>query len=212
MGCHFLLQNLPELPTTPYIPVPSTWVPTLLHPDLTSHEWEGPGGPTVSAPLVLLTLHLSTSSPGSAQLLLPGRPTCPLPGQLHTAGAHCLPQAADHSTRSSRSSPRPFQKNKARQPCGASMGLSRTGAHCLFLSHSFNKYLLSTNYMRLGFLGGSDGKESACDVGDVGSIPGLGRSPGKGNGYPVQRSCLENPYGQRSLACYSPWRVTKSWT
>ena len=53
--------------------------------------------------------------------------------------------------------------------------------------------------MQLGFLGGSDGKESACDVGDVGSIPGLGRSPGKGNGYLVQRSCLENPYGQRSL-------------
>ena len=59
--------------------------------------------------------------------------------------------------------------------------------------------------MRLGFLGGSDGKESACDVGDLGSIPGLGRCPGKGNGYPVQRSCLEHPYGQRSLASYSPW-------
>ena len=132
MGCHFLLQNPPELPTTPYIPIPSTWVPTLPHPDLTSHQWEGPGGPTVSAPLVLLTLRLSTSSPGSAQLLLLGRPTCPLPGQLHTAGTHCLPQAADHSTRSSRSSPRPFQKSKARQPRGAGMGLSRTGAHCLF--------------------------------------------------------------------------------
>ena len=39
----------------------------------------------------------------------------------------------------------------------------------------------------------SDGKESACDAGDLGSIPGLGRSPGEGNGNPLQYSCLENP-------------------
>ena len=38
----------------------------------------------------------------------------------------------------------------------------------------------------------SDGKESACNVGDPGSIPGSGRLPGEGNGYPVQYSCLEN--------------------
>ena len=44
-----------------------------------------------------------------------------------------------------------------------------------------------------GFPGGSDGKESACNVGDLGSIPGLGRSPGEGNGYALQYSCLENP-------------------
>ena len=37
-----------------------------------------------------------------------------------------------------------------------------------------------------------DGKESACNVGDTGSIPGSGRSPGEGNGYPLQYSCLEN--------------------
>ena len=43
-----------------------------------------------------------------------------------------------------------------------------------------------------GFPGGSDGKESACNVGDLGSIPGLGRSPGEGNSYPLQYSCLEN--------------------
>ena len=42
-------------------------------------------------------------------------------------------------------------------------------------------------------LGGLDGKESACSVGDLGSIPGLGRSSGEGNGYPLQYSCLENP-------------------
>ena len=45
----------------------------------------------------------------------------------------------------------------------------------------------------LGFPGGSDGKESACNVGDLGSIPGLGRYPGEGNGNPLQYSCLENP-------------------
>ena len=41
--------------------------------------------------------------------------------------------------------------------------------------------------------GGSDGKESACNVGDLGLIPGWGRSPEEGNGYPLQYSCLENP-------------------
>ena len=40
---------------------------------------------------------------------------------------------------------------------------------------------------------GADGKESACNVGNPGSIPGLGRSPGKGNGNPLHYSCLENP-------------------
>ena len=41
--------------------------------------------------------------------------------------------------------------------------------------------------------GGSEVKESACNVGDLGSIPGSGRSPGEGNGNPIQYSCLENP-------------------
>ena len=44
----------------------------------------------------------------------------------------------------------------------------------------------------MGFPGGSDGEESACNAGDLGSIPGLGRSPGEGKGYPLQYSCLEN--------------------
>ena len=43
------------------------------------------------------------------------------------------------------------------------------------------------------FLGGSDGKESPCSAGDPGLIPGLGRSPGEGNGNPFQYPCLENP-------------------
>ena len=45
----------------------------------------------------------------------------------------------------------------------------------------------------MGFSCGSDGKESACNVGDPSSNPGLGRSPGEGNGNPLQYSCLENP-------------------
>ena len=44
-----------------------------------------------------------------------------------------------------------------------------------------------------GFPGGSDGKESTCSVGDPGLTPGSGKSPGEGNGYPLQYSCLENP-------------------
>ena len=47
--------------------------------------------------------------------------------------------------------------------------------------------------MNGGFSSGSDGKESACNTGDQGSIPGSGRSPGEGNGNPLQYSCLENP-------------------
>ena len=56
-----------------------------------------------------------------------------------------------------------------------------------------------------GFPGGSDGKESTCNVGDLDSTPELGRSPGGGNGNPFQYSCLENPHGHRSLVGYSPW-------
>ena len=55
-----------------------------------------------------------------------------------------------------------------------------------------------------GFPGGSDGKESTCNVGDLGLIPGLKRSPGRGLGNPLQYSCLENPHG-RSLVGYHPW-------
>ena len=57
----------------------------------------------------------------------------------------------------------------------------------------------------LSFPGGSDGKESACNTGDVGWIPGAGRSSGKGNGSPLQYSCLENSVDKRSLVGYSPW-------
>ena len=54
------------------------------------------------------------------------------------------------------------------------------------------KQISTTGKEREGFPGGSDGKASAYSVGDPGSIPGLGRSPGEGNGNPLQYSCLEN--------------------
>ena len=62
-----------------------------------------------------------------------------------------------------------------------------------------------------GFPGGSDNKASVYNVGDTGSIPGLGRSPGEGNGNPLQDYCLENPMDRGA------WKATvhgvaKSWT
>ena len=63
----------------------------------------------------------------------------------------------------------------------------------------------------LGFPGGSHSKATTCDAGDLGSIPGSLRSPGEGNGNPLEYSCLENPMDRGA------WRATvhgvaKSWT
>ena len=77
-----------------------------------------------------------------------------------------------------------------------------------FLQYCFNHYILEYSlksgsviplvlffFLRiaLGFPSGSDSKASVCNTGDPGSIPGFGRSPGEGNGSPLQYSCLENP-------------------
>ena len=59
-----------------------------------------------------------------------------------------------------------------------------------------------TNIIYQGFPHGSVGKESACNAGDLGLIPGLGRSPGEGNGNPLQYFCLENPMDRGS------WQAT----
>ena len=69
---------------------------------------------------------------------------------------------------------------------------------------------LATGGVVGGFPCGSAGKESACNAGDLGLIPGLGRSPGGGHGNPLQYACLENPHGQRRLAGYNPWGHTES--
>ena len=68
------------------------------------------------------------------------------------------------------------------------------------LSHSLYQHCSQDSFfyrlmMAKGFPCGSAGKESACNEGDLGSIPGSGRSPGEGNGTPLHNSCLENPMG-----------------
>ena len=62
----------------------------------------------------------------------------------------------------------------------------------------------------MGFPDGSDGKESACNAGDPGLIPGLGRSPGEGNGNPLQYSCLEI-FKDRGAWWATIHEVAKSW-
>ena len=64
-------------------------------------------------------------------------------------------------------------------------------------------------YIYMGFPGDSVGKESTCNAGDPGSIPGWGRPPGERNGNPLQYSCPEKSQGQRSLVGYSPWSCKK---
>ena len=72
----------------------------------------------------------------------------------------------------------------------------------------FSLYI-SILYTMEGFPGGSEVKVSACNVGDPGSIPGSGRSPGEGNGNPLQYSCLADPM-ERSLVDYRPWGCKES--
>ena len=77
-----------------------------------------------------------------------------------------------------------------------------------FILHPANLAKLSfvTTFQTFGLPCGSAGKGSACNVGDLGSIPGLERSPGEGKGYPLQYSALEN-----SMDCiYSPWSHKES--
>ena len=63
----------------------------------------------------------------------------------------------------------------------------------------------------MGFPGDSNCKESTCNAGDLGSVPGLGRSPGGGHGHPLQYSCLENPIDRGAWRATVCW-VVKSWT
>ena len=54
-------------------------------------------------------------------------------------------------------------------------------------------------YINMGFPGGSDSRDSACNTGDPDSVPGLGRSPGEGNVNPLQHSCLQNSLGREAF-------------
>ena len=81
------------------------------------------------------------------------------------------------------------------------LGQSQGPESCLLMSKAEESHPSSTPSSRkyldgtlgLSFPGGSDGEEPGCNAGDWGSIPGLGRSPGGGNGNPLQYFCLENP-------------------
>ena len=73
----------------------------------------------------------------------------------------------------------------------------------IYINYLWHTYYI---YVYIGLHGGSANKESTCNVGDLGSIPGLERSPGEGNGYPFQYSDLEN-----SMNC-TVYGVAKSWT
>ena len=64
---------------------------------------------------------------------------------------------------------------------------------------------------KTGFPGSSDGKESACNVGDLSLIPGSGRSPGEGNGNPLQYSCLKNPMDRGAWQGIAH-SIAESWT
>ena len=75
-------------------------------------------------------------------------------------------------------------------------------AHSHLMKYINSIHIGKNQTIILVFPGGADGKESACNVGDPGSIPGSGRSPGGGNGNPLQCSCLENPMDRGA------WRVT----
>ena len=77
------------------------------------------------------------------------------------------------------------------------------------MTHLF--FLVSNICVYSLFPGNSDGKESACNAGDLGLIPGWGRSPGKGNGYLLQYFCLENSMDRGAWWAIVPG-VAKSWT
>ena len=90
-------------------------------------------------------------------------------------------------------------------PTHSSILAEKSGGYSLWGRRELDKMIAQLNTFTLGFPGGSDSKVSAHNAGDPGLIPGWGRSPGEGNGNPLQYSCLENPHGQRSLAGYSLW-------
>ena len=92
----------------------------------------------------------------------------------------------------------------ARSTTQLSGQLRKHPIHCWLLCH----YSEGGQDSNKNFPGGSDGKESACDAGDLGSIPGSRRSPGEGNGYLLPYSCLENSMDRGAWQVHG---VAKSW-
>ena len=79
---------------------------------------------------------------------------------------------------------------------------ARKGKHTLEKASMHSAIIIKMNSEPMGCPHSSVGKEWACNAGELGSIPGLGRSPGEGNGYPLQYTCLENPMDRGA------WRAT----
>ena len=119
------------------------------------------------------------------------------------------------------------QREEGKMPGKCNIGITRTLCHGISQQHHGSlMYTLCRSFLVFGCLssciwvsyiiskglpGASDGKESACHVGDPGSIPGWGRSPGRGHGNPLQYSCLENPMG-RAAWWATVHGVAESWT
>ena len=91
--------------------------------------------------------------------------------------------------------------------CLSHLGLNPSGVDFYVEYEVGIHFIFSYRYLivPVSFPGSSDGKESTCNAGDWGSIPGSGRSPGGGHGNLLQYSCLENRHGQRSLEGYGQW-------
>ena len=90
--------------------------------------------------------------------------------------------------------------------------------YCLYVMYlkcfAFTFQLIDSMKTLVGLPGGSEGKESTCSAGDLGSIPGLGRAPGEGKGYPPQYTCLENPWAEEPgglLQSLGSQRVRHNW-
>ena len=96
--------------------------------------------------------------------------------------AHCISFCIFHS-----------QKHTHTHTHTRNFPLQKSGTNSIYCHKSVLPKLNQTS-----FPGGSEGKASACSAGDLGSIPGSGRSPGEGNGNPLQYSCLENPMDGRA--------------
>ena len=85
---------------------------------------------------------------------------------------------------------------------------------CKYDQWQISIIIIRGGIIQIGFPGGTVVKNPPANSGDVGPIPGSGRSPGEGNGNPLQYSCLENPHEQRSLMGCSPWgsqRTIHNW-
>ena len=176
----FFSKTPAGLPWWSSLPMQGMWVQSLGQEDSTSHRAPGPRdhsywvGTWPSASCNYWSLRAWDLSSASEALQWDARAP-----QLGAA-----PLGATGESRLERHSQ---PKNKA--PCVLGAQASRAGTWLL----GSLAWALRGTRPTLGFPGGSDGKASACNAGGLGSIPGWGRSPGEGNGNPLQHSCLENP-------------------